>query len=53
MEQPNQNENITKIETKFCEILPNEFFMAKEPWVKALKENPSLQTKTNFIKERM
>ncbi len=49
----NQNENITKIENKFCEIDPNEIIMKKEPWVEALKENPSLQTKTNFIKERM
>jgi hypothetical protein len=53
MEYSNQNENITRIENKFCENLPNDFFMEKEPWVEALKENPSLQTKTNFIKERM
>jgi hypothetical protein len=42
-----------KIENKFCEILPNEIFMEKEPWVEALKENPSLKIKTNFIKKRM
>jgi len=28
----NQNKNITRIEYKFCEILPNEIFMEKEPW---------------------
>jgi hypothetical protein len=49
----NQNKNIMRIEYKFCEILPNEIFMEKEPWVEALKKNPSLQTKTNFIKEKM
>ncbi len=25
--------------------------MEKEPWVETLKENPSLQTKTNFIRK--
>jgi hypothetical protein len=42
-----------RIEYKFCEILPTEIFMEKEPLVEALKKSPSLQTKTNFIKERM
>jgi hypothetical protein len=40
MEQLNQNQNITRIENEFCEIISNEISMEEEPLTKALEENP-------------
>ncbi len=53
MQQSSQNENVIRIENEFCEILSNEVSIEEDPLVKASKENPTLQTKTNSIHERM
>jgi hypothetical protein len=36
----NQNQNITRIENEFWEIISNEISMEEEPLTKALEENP-------------
>jgi hypothetical protein len=37
----------------FVKFFPNEVSMEDDPLVEASKENPTLQTKTNSIHERM
>jgi hypothetical protein len=51
IEQSNQNEYVTRIKNEYCEFFRNEISM--EPLVKASKENPNLQTKINYIHEKM
>jgi hypothetical protein len=53
MEQSRQNENVIRIENEFYEILSNEVSIEKDPLVEASKENPTLQTNTSSIHERM
>jgi hypothetical protein len=53
MEQSSQNENVIRIENEFCEILSNEVSMEEDPLVESSKENPTLQTKTSSIYEKM
>ncbi len=36
----NQNQNITRIENEFCEIISNEISMEDEPLAKAWEQNP-------------
>jgi hypothetical protein len=49
MVQSNQNENVMKIETKFCEIFQNDVSMEKEPLLEITQENESLQTQMNVV----
>ncbi len=53
MEQSSLNENVIRIENEFYEILPIQVSMEDDPLVEASEENPTLQTKTNSIHERM
>jgi hypothetical protein len=49
MEFSRTNENETIIENEFCDILPNQISMEKEPLIEILQENINLQTYSNVI----
>ncbi len=49
MAQPNQNENVMRIEIKYYEIFQNDVFMEEKTFPKTSKGNESLQTQLNTI----